>query len=334
MNPVPPDSVPPDSVPPDSVPHGRPEPAQPRLQPLVRARLRALGAPGRQWQETLPARLARLAERWQLRLGRVLPGGSNSYVCRVFRADGTDAVLKVVLPTEDVGPQAEMLRAAAGRGYVTLLDADPDDGALLLESLGPALTTAGLPIEDQLVRMADILRTAWLPADAVPSLRGRATKAADLAEGIRTYWGQLGRPCPERVVGSALAHADWLAGHPAPEPVLVHGDPHPQNALRVPSGRPGAETGYVFVDPSSFLEDRCYDLGVTIRDYAAAVLAADRPNELVEGWARSLAARTGQDADRIRRWAFVERVSTGLYVLSFGADRVARPFLDSAARLL
>ena len=49
-----------------------------------------------------------------------------------------------------------------------------------------------------------------------------------------------------------------------------------------------------------------------------------------------LAEHTGVDAQRIWEWGFLERVSTGLYLLDVvGApDRVARPYLDSAERLV
>jgi streptomycin 6-kinase len=36
------------------------------------------------------------------------------------------------------------------------------------------------------------------------------------------------------------------------------------------------------------------------------------------------------DPAAIWEWGFLERVSTGLYVLSFGADQLARPFLATA----
>ena len=54
----------------------------------------------------------------------------------------------------------------------------------------------------------------------------------------------------------------------------------------------------------------------------------------MESYAQLLAERTGIDATRIWRWAFLERVSTGLYVLGFGSEAIGRPFLASAELLL
>jgi streptomycin 6-kinase len=55
---------------------------------------------------------------------------------------------------------------------------------------------------------------------------------------------------------------------------------------------------------------------------------------MAESYAQLLADRTGVDVTRIWQWAFLERVSTGLYVLGFGSEAVGRPFLTSAERLL
>ena len=49
---------------------------------------------------------------------------------------------------------------------------------------------------------------------------------------------------------------------------------------------------------------------------------------------RLLAEHSGVEPQPIWEWGFLERVSTGLYVLQHGADDLARPFLDSAELLV
>lgn len=302
-----------------------------RLQPLTRARLTSLGARGIEWAEALPGLLATLAHDWGLRLGRSLPGGSNSYVLRATAADGTPAVLKVVLDAAGLAAQIRVLETADGRGYARLLQSDLDRQALLLEELGAPLESSGLPAADQLAILADTLIVAWQPAslDRVPA---ESDKALGLANLISEHWDQLDRPCSIEVRDQALRYAEQLADPPAESLVVVHGDPHSGNALSSRRPAPSDHTGYRFVDPDGFVADRAYDLGVTMRDFSAAVLREGRP--LVESYASLLAARTGVAAERIWQWAFVERVSTGLYVLGFDAENVARPYLDSAESLL
>ena len=302
-----------------------------RLQPLTRARVASLGERGEAWAASLPGRLAELARDWGLDLGRSLPGGSNSYVVRARTADGTAAVLKVVLDGDELEGQVRVLAAADGRGYARLLRADVARQAILLEALGDPLQSSGRTAPDQLAVLADTLALAWQPSpvDRVPAAEDKAIGLAGL---ITDHWDRLGQPCPAAVRDQALRYAELLAHAPPESLVVVHGDPHPGNALAVPRHRAGAETGFCFVDPDGFVADRAYDLGVTMRDFCTRVLQEGRP--LVESYAQLLAEHTGVDVTRIWRWAFLERVSTGLYVLGFGSEAIGRPFLTSAERLL
>ena len=302
-----------------------------RLQPLTRARVASLGERGTGWADALPGRLAELAADWGLTLGRSLPGGSNSYVVRATTTAGMSAVLKVVLDDDGLADQIRVLEAADGRGYARLLRADLDRRALLMEALGNPLQSTGRNGPEQLAVLADTLAIAWQPSplDRVPTERDKALGLAGL---ITDHWDRLGRPCPLAVRDQALRYADRLANAPEELLVVVHGDPHPGNALAVPRPRDGAASGFCFVDPDGFVADRAYDLGVTMRDFCSGVLHEGRP--LVESYARLLADRTGLGADRIYAWAYLERVSTGLYVLGLGSEAVARPYLDSAALLL
>lgn len=305
---------------------------RPRLQPLTRHRLAALGAEGAEWTAALPGLLAALEREWSVTVERGLPGGSASFVARVRTADGGRAVVKVAVTAEGWSEQVATLAHADGRGYVRLLRSDPGRRAVLLEDLGSAVSRRGLTVPDQLRVLADTLALAWQnPGERLPL----PDKATALARGIRQAWDRLDRPCPVRVVDQALAYAERRAAEADRDLVVVHGDPHPDNLLTVPMPRPGAETGFVFVDPEGFLADRAYDLGVALRDWSSRLLGPDA-RAVADGWCAVLAERSGVDAQRIWEWGFLERVSTGLYVLDVvGApDRVARPYLDSAARLL
>ena len=137
------------------------------------------------------------------------------------------------------------------------------------------------------------------------------------------------------MVEQALIFAERRAAESDRDLVVVHGDPHSGNLLAVRAPRLGADTGYVFVDPDGFVADRAYDLGVALRDWSSTLLGPDA-RSVAEGYCAVLAEHTGVDAQRIWEWGFVERVSTGLYLLDVvrGPDRVARPFLDSAERLV
>jgi streptomycin 6-kinase len=289
-----------------------------RLQPLTRSRVRSLGEEGTRWLEKLPGVLEDLASLWGLAYGRALPGGSGSYVVTAVQ-DGREVVLKVAVDGA-LGGEVAMLRRAGGRGYCALLDADLGRQALLLERLGRSLWEAPLSTEAKLHAVAETLDIAWMPAgDAAPF-----DKATELVGLLEQLWPKLGRPCSERVWSRALSHARELSTG-ASRLVWVHGDAHPANTL-------ARGDGWAFVDPDGFVADPAYDLGVLLRDWSGPLLAGDATG-MLRDWASLLAGLTGLDAERVLAWAFVERVSTGLYVLDIGAPGVAQPFFDSAERL-
>ncbi len=288
-----------------------------------------MGSVGTDWEAALPELLVELSTAWRLTLGRPLPGGSASYVTRVTQTDGSPAVLKLAVDDAGLAAQIATLRRADGRGYARLLRSDLDRGALLLEALGPALSASRMAPEAQLVVLADTLRAAWQPAATRPTLED--DKATGLRRLIERCRSGVGADWPDAVYDQALGYADSLQAADPAELVVVHGDPHPGNALRAAPGR--SDSGYCFVDPDGFVADRAYDLGVTLRDWCARLHGSDARGTL-ERYCRVVADHAGVDAGRVWRWAYLERVTTGLYVLDLGAAAVGRPYLDTAALLL
>ncbi len=309
-----------------------------RLQPLVRAKVASLGEVGAAWVAGLPAVLDDLAEQWSLTWERSLPGGSASYVLGATTVAGEPRVVKLALPDPgrvddldgSVG-EAGTLRRAGGRGYALLHGHAPEHGALLMERLGPSLDAHPTPPERALDLLVDTLREAWTGVQ-VPAPPGtRSPKADQLAAMVRTLDDRLGL-CSPAVRRQALAYAERRSAAADPDAVLVHGDPHASNCLRVLEPRAGAPSGLVLVDPDGFRCDPAYDLGVVLRDWTGRLAEGGRA--VLEAYADRVAERSGVDRTRTWEWAFLERVSTGLYVSSFGGTAIGQRFLGSAELLL
>ncbi|MDL2344732.1 aminoglycoside phosphotransferase family protein [Deinococcus sp. MIMF12] len=303
------------------------------VEPTVRAYAGSLGAPGQQWLDSLPGAVERQCRDWELQRGEALTGGSRSYVCRVTGADGGRAVLKLALPEPALETQISTLLAARGHGYVRVLRHDPGRGALLLEALGPsAEKDHDLPAA--LALTAATLKQAWQVPPGRCALPGSTEhRAASLLTLIRDLAGE------DREIQAAVrqalryAHERYEARDPARQ-VLVHGDPHVGNLLRVEAARPGAETGYVFVDPEGFLCEPEYDLGVALRGWNSHLLASDHPRSEVRGWCDRMARATGTDPEAVWQWTVLVRVSTGLYLRHHGLPDPGARYLEAAARLL
>jgi streptomycin 6-kinase len=305
----------------------------------VRLRAEQSSLETRQWLKDLPGLLAELEQEWDLSIGQPLSGGSSAYVAPVKTASG-NAVIKIDMPGPDrpSGFQQEIntLLRANGQGYVRVFKFDYERRALLLEQLGLSMQERKLEPKQAIPSLCKTLQQAWLvPPGSDQTMNALEYKAQTLAQLIRELWNKLERPCSETIVSEALELARRRMDAFNPERcVVVHGDPHPANALLVHAPRAGAESGYVFVDPESFLCEPEYDLGVVMRDWNEELLAAADPLALAHEYCQLLARESGLDEASIWEWGFIERVSSGLYICAYGSSEHGQPFFKTAQRLL
>lgn len=306
------------------------------LPPVVRRKAEAIGAPGEAWLAGLPDLIADLERRWSVTVEAQLGGGTAAYVARARTVDGVDAVMKLGIPDPEFADEVGTIARAQGNGYVRLLDQDIERHAMLLEALGPSMDRLDLTPESQIETMCKLLRQAWeVPRPRAGRFAAARDKASSLHQMVRQLWEDLGGPCSEQVRTTALLCATRRAAAFKPDDcVVVHGDAAPANALQVLAPRAGAEAGFVFVDPDGFIGDRAYDLGVALRDWCPQLLASADPLSLARSYCGLLADGSGVDEQAIWEWGFLERVSTGLYALSLGAEALGQPHLDTAERLI
>ncbi|WP_306336535.1 aminoglycoside phosphotransferase family protein [Streptomyces sp. KL118A] len=301
------------------------------VPPFVRRRAERLGPVGEKWLAELPMLLADLERQWSVVVGPPLRAGAGGYVARARTGNGGAAVLKLALPEAAGAGQIPTLLRAEGHGYVHVLRHDTDRFALLMEHLGEPLSELALTPERQIAVLCATLRRAWrVPRSPGPAETVGEDKATGLAVLVEQLWKELGRPCSVAAYDRAMAYAERrAAAHRPSRAVVVHGDPHPDNLLRVPTPRAGAESGFVFVDPDGFLADPSYDLGVVLRDWCAELLAGDAPR-LARRYCALLAEESGADATAVWEWGYLERVSTALHLLALGAEAASRPYFETA----
>jgi streptomycin 6-kinase len=288
------------------------------VPPAVRAKAQVAGAAA--WLDDLPALVASLAQDWSLTVGRTFVDASEAFVAEAVTADGTPAVLKVIVPRAGEAARHEItvLRLAGGDGCARLLRDDEPRDALLLERLGPSLYDLGLPIQRRHEILCTVASRVWRPAVDCGLPTG-AEKGEWLRDFILRTWSELAQPCEVRTVEHALACVERrIAAHDDERSVLVHGDVHQWNTL-------AAGEDFKLVDPDGLLAEPEYDLGIIMREDPVELLAGD-PHER----ARWLAARTGLDAAAIWEWGVVERVSTGLLLTSIDLQPVGHDMLRAA----
>ncbi len=310
-----------------------------RVPERLRASVAALGAAGERWLAGLPDLVASLEADWSVTCGTALEGGNAAFVAEAVATDGRLDVLKIALPPgiDGFAPFEQELRAlqdADGDPYVKLICHDEERRSMLLERLGRPLASLGWPSDRQITAITATLARGWRPAGSSRLPTG-AAKAEWLAGFIADAWRDLGEPCTERAARRAVDYAAERASRADPgHAVLVHGDAHPANVLEVQVGSDhSARQAFRLIDPEGLASEPAHDLGVVLRGWNEELLAGADAAAVAFRRCEAVSRRTGVDRKSIWQWSYVERVSSGLFLLSLGHQAEARPFLEAADRL-
>ncbi|MCQ4040577.1 aminoglycoside phosphotransferase family protein [Streptantibioticus rubrisoli] len=265
------------------------------------------------WCDGLPRRVARLAERWELRPVRQLGGGtSRVIVCGL--PGGGRTYLKLTPDPAVAAQEAEALRLWQGGGRTpALLAAAPHEGALLLAAVERPDGSPAPTLRDEAeARLADVAGLLTQirghrpgPSSALPTLAERVDFLFDLT---RRRLGATPRPAvgPELVercrrAALRLAEGEWSA--------VVHGDLHPGNVLDA-----GPKRGLVAIDPRPAVGDSDFDA----IDWALS--GATTPAAVQERVQRLADLVPGLAADRVSRWCEVTAVIMAVPRVARGAD--------------
>ena len=309
-----------------------------RLPERVTAAVAALGLAGQHWIAGLPELISSLEADWAVTCGTALEGGNTAYVAEAVTAGGQLAVLKIALPPGIDGfapfeQELQALQDAGGDPYARLICHDEQRRSMLLERLGRPLASLGWPSDRQITAITATLARGWRPASSGRLPTG-AAKAEWLAGSITDAWRDLGEPCTERAASRAIGYAAERASRADPgHAVLVHGDAHPANVLEVPDGIDHrARPAFRLIDPEGLASEPAHDLGVVLRGWNEDLLAA-HADAVVFQRCEAVGRRTGVDPESIWQWSYIERVSSGLFLLRLGHEAEARPFLEAADRL-
>jgi streptomycin 6-kinase len=242
------------------------------------------------WLARLPDTLHELQQRWSLRLGVPFDGdeASCAWVGPVMLTTGQAAVLKLGMPHMESEQEIEGLRFWNSDPTVSLLDADDDLGAMLLERCEPGTALRTLPELEQDVVVARLLRRLWRPPAAPHPFRPLSAMIA--------YWNEETRAQVEHwrdegLVREGLRLFEELS-RSTTEHVLLATDLHAGNVRRA------QREPWLVIDPKPFVGDPAYDATQHLRDCDLR-LRSD-PN----GTIRRFADLLDIDADRVRWWMF------------------------------
>jgi len=245
----------------------------------------------------LDRRRAACVRRWRLRLGQALAGGYRSYVCECTAGARAEAVLKLTVTAEEALLEARALeRWRETRAAVRLLDADPENGALLLERLRPATPLPGVDqgwvlevVADLLVRLHGVGSAGHFPdlVDLYPHLAEHSVEDNRYEREVRKEPGRAALALD--LMADAARVADHLSST-ARKKVLLHGDFLDKNLLL-------NDDHYVAVDPIPRIAEPESEIGFFACDHPPVSGIFDRATRIAE--------RLSADTDRAVRWAAV-----------------------------
>lgn len=241
------------------------------------------------WLDALPDLWRRLSHAWGLSAAGPVETGATSLVVSVVTQIGTRAALKLASPLVAVEGEAAALNAFGGHGAVTLLEADVERQAMLLEWLdGPALSEmsdhdAAMSIAGGLSRE---LASATPPLGA-PHL---SAQAAEWLIQLREQHGvaqQRGLALPDHVMELAVEIVEQLASDGTA--TLTHGDLSLSNILQADADR------WVAIDPLLLAGTAANEAHTVVRSHMALISSADDPPALLHRWTRRFTDAAGVD---------------------------------------
>ena len=258
------------------------------------------GPPGKQWLASLPQLVATCQQRWSLVVSPPVPLTYN-YVAPGVTSTGLQVVLKLSFPNPELLTEIAALKVFNGRGSVRLLDADPENGILLLERLSPGIQL--LQLDDDSVATslaAQVMRNLWRSVPAGHSFPSVA-KWSEGMQRLRASFGGGCGPFPMELVEMAEALFAELLPSIAGL-VLLHGDLHHENILSA------QREPWIAIDPKGVIGEPAYETGALLRNPLPDILKMADPVRLQRRRVDQLAEELDLDRHRILGWGIAQAV--------------------------
>jgi len=256
---------------------------------------------GQQWLANLPELITACEALWGLTVRPHFAGLSYNYVAPASMPDGTEIVLKLGVPREELTTEIEALRLYDGRAMCRLVDADAEQGILLLERLQPGhMLTAASDDEEATRIAAGVMRRLWRPLPEEHIFPSVSEWGDGLAK-LRAEFGGTSGPFPARLVEMAESlFADLLAS--SAEPVLLHGDLHHYNILAA------EREPWLAIDPKGVSGEPAYEVGALIRNPMPDIYGWSDLERVLARRFDILAELLELDRQRLVAWSVAQQV--------------------------
>ena len=257
------------------------------------------GRTGNEWLEGLPSLIAKLEDRWSLKVREPFPGIEYNYVAPAILQDSQHAVIKIAPPEAvEIFGEAAFLKSRNGIGAVKLIAENGESRAILLERVFPGETLVECfrdsqpgAVEPAIKVLQAILRP--VPDDTVDIIR-----LDDWWDGLRRY---SSTSFPKNYAIKALDIYEKLSLEPA-RIFYLHGDFHPANFVSA------ERSPFLVIDPKGLIGHIGYEIAVFLNNFhwwqETKVDIRERLHKAIDQFSKAFHL----SHDELRQWAYAQMV--------------------------
>lgn len=281
---------------------------------------------GRTWLQALPQQLIMLQDKLQITLRSPLNPLTYHYVVGAKIQAGNAVVLKCGVPNPGLTQEINALKFYNGQGAVHLIDANADEGWLLMERAHPGDVLASINGDDERTHIAvETMQHLWRPIES------QSTSFNSIERGLHDLKKFKADQCnyllSQRRIDYAIDAACDLLTSQA-ETVLLHGDLHHDNIIKA------ERKPWLTIDPKGVIGEREYEIGALLRNPRPFISKHANLKALCNRRIDIITEMTGFYRQRLLLWAFVQAVLSAWWTIEDGVTgimemvQVANVFYD------
>ena len=262
----------------------------------------AFGEAGAKWIANLSQIVETAVTRWSLTLESPFEPLAYNYVAPATGADGVQLVLKSGVPCRELNTEIAALRHWNGAGAVRLIEADCDNGLLLLERAEPGTPLFEVPDDDEATKVfAAVARELHKP----PPAKHNFPTIADWARGFARI-RSTSSGFPQQHLERAAAMMEELIGSMNDVGVL-HGDLHHWNILAA------KRQPWLAIDPKGVIGEPEYEVGAWLRNPAPQIYSDPELKPKTRRRIDIIADELGFSKQRLADWCYCQAVLSAVW---------------------
>lgn len=257
------------------------------------------GDKGENWLNNLPKTIQTLENIWSIKHENHFQNLSYNYVAKCKKNDGSQVVIKIALPLDNVEifNEATALKLFDGKGSVKLLNENKELQAILIEHLSPGLTLKEVYKNDEfgaVDRAINVLqKIAFRPSKKI--------NLPSTAKWFEIFETMENTEFPRKHLKKAQKHLKEIY-NPIQNYFLLHGDFHHENILS--SNR----DDFLVIDPKGVIGSIGYEIAVFLNNHADWLESNSNYSTKMNYAIKKFSRAFGVSEQEINDWCYIQRV--------------------------